>query len=129
MGQLLNTITPTIPTTSNTLIRHLIVYEYQGGLVFDDPEKGLYKEAFISGIDDMIFEVMDTKGITDKCKLTFSAQPFPGSELELQWFEYEHGGNWYHCPQLEIEGWLCPALYHYFPYEPARLFVKIDPVK
>jgi hypothetical protein len=32
----------------------------------------------------------------------------------------ESGGNWYYCPQLDIEGWLCPALFKYFEKAPAE---------
>jgi len=31
------------------------------------------------------------------------------------------GGNWYFCPQLNMEGWLCPALFRYFGEAPKRL--------
>jgi len=43
-------------------------------------------------------------------RLLFSATPFPGHTVKLEWRREESGGNWYYCPQFDIEGWLCPAL-------------------
>jgi len=119
----------TFPTEKTmTQIRILEVFRYNGGLVFDDPEKGLDKEAFVAGIDDMLETLMTIKGITERFKLTFSPQPFPGYELSLQWQRPEFEGNWYYCPELETEGWLCPALYHYFETAPQALYVRVDPL-
>lgn len=39
----------------------------------------------------------------------------------------EYGGNWYWCPQLELEGWLCPALFMYFEKAPTKLFACAEP--
>ncbi len=111
-----------------TQIRILEVFRYNGGLVFDDPEKGLDKEAFVAGIDGMLEILMATKGITERFKLTFSPQPFPGYELSLEWQRPEFEGNWYYCAALEAEGWLCPALYCYFETAPQALYVRVDPL-
>ncbi len=35
----------------------------------------------------------------------------------------EGGGNWYYSEQLDLEGWLCPALLLYLPEAPKRLYV------
>src|SRR6185436_18564749 len=46
-------------------------------------------------------------------RLLFSATPFPGYTVKLEWRREEYGGNWYYSPQFEMEGWLCPALFRY----------------
>jgi hypothetical protein len=34
------------------------------------------------------------------------------------------GGNWYYSAQLDLEGWLCPALLRYFAEAPKQLYVQ-----
>ena len=34
------------------------------------------------------------------------------------------GGNWYDSPDLDIEGWLCPALFKYFEVAPERIYAQ-----
>jgi hypothetical protein len=34
-------------------------------------------------------------------------------------------GNWYYAERLDMEGWLCPALLHYFPEAPKHLYVQV----
>jgi hypothetical protein len=105
----------------------LFPYKYEGMWVFDDPDVGLRKEPFVSGIDDMITRMVAGIPNADKgFKLLFSPTPFPGHKIELQWNREEYGGNWYHCPQLGIEGWLCPALFKYFDAAPGRLFARVE---
>ena len=43
------------------------------------------------------------------------------------WRREESGGNWYYCPQFDIEGWLCPALFKYFEKAPAALYGRAEP--
>src|SRR5437764_15491454 len=89
-------------------------YRHAGTWVFDDPRVGLVQEPFVSGIPEMIEQA--TQHIPDAHKgfvLTFSAQPFPGYTVELDWVREEFGGNWYRWAGHDLEGWLCPALFHY----------------
>ena len=59
--------------------------------------------------------------------ILFSAAPFPGYTVQLEWRREESGGNWYFCRQLGIEGWLCPALFKYFDRAPAQLYARPEP--
>jgi hypothetical protein len=109
-------------------IRVLMPYRYAGQWVFDDPAVGLVREPFVAGIDTMIDELV--KGIPNAdqgFRLLFSASPFPGHDVRLEWRREEYGGNWYHCPQLGIEGWLCPALFKYFEKAPPKLYGQFQP--
>ncbi len=56
--------------------------------------------------------------------LLFSAGPFPGFQAEFWWRRQEMGGNWYYCEALDMEGWLCPALFKYFKAAPPRLYAQ-----
>ncbi|HEX2114366.1 MAG TPA: DUF6717 family protein [Alphaproteobacteria bacterium] len=101
-------------------------YRNHGMWVFDDPRTGLVQEPFVAGADTMIDRV--TAGIPDaECGfiMVFSASPFPGHQYRLEWRRSEGGGNWYYSPQLDLEGWLCPALFRYFAEAPRELFVQI----
>jgi hypothetical protein len=102
-------------------------YRHAGMWVFDDPGKGLSKEPFVSGIDVMIDRfTAKIPNAKNGFRLLFSPTPFPGYEIKLEWRREEYGGNWYYCPQLELEGWLCPALFKYFDKAPAELYAKAE---
>src|SRR5580704_4001490 len=94
-------------------------YKYQGTWVFDDPALGLSREPFIAGIDTMIDKaVADIPNAEKGFRAIFSASPFPGVDLKLEWRRDESDGNWYYSDRFKMEGWLCPALLKYFPTAP-----------
>ena len=116
--------------TAMNCITVLQPYQHAGMWVFDDSDKGLVKEPFVAGIDEMINRM--TAGIPDAAdgfRLLFSPTPFPGFTVQLEWRRAEHGGNWYHCRELGMEGWLCPALFRYFDSAPAELYAKCEPLR
>ena len=90
-------------------------YKHHGMWVFDDPRVGLVQEPFVSGADTWIDRVVANipnaeKGFT----LIFASTPLPGHQYRLDWRRAEGGGNWYYSADLDMEGWLCPALFRYF---------------
>jgi hypothetical protein len=109
-------------------LRVICPYKWEGMWVFDDPSVGLVREPFVSGIDEMLDRL--TASIPNAeagFRLIFSATPFPGYSVKLQWRREEFSGNWYYSPTLGIEGWLCPALFRYFDKAPAELYGKLEP--
>lgn len=105
-------------------------YKYQGAWVFDDPTTGLFREPFIAGIDTMIDKAVAKIPNAEKgFRATFSALKFPGSDFTLEWRRAESGGNWYYSDEFKMEGWLCPALFKYFPSAPNEIYVKVDELK
>lgn len=103
-------------------------YKAEGMWVFDDPAVGLRREPFVSGadaiIDRMVQKIPNAElGFT----LLFSSQPFPGFEVEFEWRRAEFSGNWYYCAALEMEGWLCPALFKYFDLAPQKIYAQFRP--
>ena len=56
----------------------------------------------------------------------FSAQPFPGYQVEVERVSEELGGAWYRWSQHNRNGWLCPALLNYFPTPPAKLYCRAE---
>jgi Family of unknown function (DUF6717) len=119
------------PTASVLAVNSLLViapYKYQGVWVFDDPTIGLSREPFIAGIDAMIDKaVADIPNAEKGFRAIFSALPFPGANLKLEWRREESGGNWYYSDTFKMEGWLCPALLKYFPTAPREIYVKVEP--
>lgn len=100
-------------------------YRYQGMWVFDDPGVGLLREPFVSGADVVIDRMVES--IPDAASgfnLIFSASAFPGHELRLERGKEDAGGYWYRSPELELEGWLCPALFKYFEEAPEFLYAQ-----
>jgi hypothetical protein len=101
-------------------------YKVNGQWVFDDDSRGLVREALVLGIDT-ILDLL-TKDIPNRdagVPIIFSAEPFPQYTAELIWEREELGGNWYFCPQVQLSGWLCPALLCYFEEAPEKIFVKL----
>jgi hypothetical protein len=103
-------------------------YRYEGMWVFDDERVGLVREPFVSGADTIIDRMVED--IPDAARgfsLVFSATPFPGHNARLEWRREEYDGNWYFCPDLEMEGWLCPALFKYFETAPKEIYAQFGP--
>ena len=106
--------------------------------VFDDERTGLKEEAFVCGMSEMITRMIEAKTIPNAAKgfqMTFGDEPFDGHDVELLWLRADEpnspmGGKWYSgtIAGQEMQGWLCPALFCFFPSAPPRLFVKADPL-
>ena len=95
--------------------------------VFEDDAVGLRAEPFVAGIPEMINDIVkDIPNARQGFRLIFSARPFPGFQRELVWVREEFEGNWYQLADSQDEGWLCPAMFHYFHQAPERLYVKAE---
>ena len=100
-------------------------YMALGIWVFDDPRVGLVQEPFVSGADTMIDRFVASIPNAEKgFNLIFARFPFPGHQLRLEWRRTEGTGNWYYSPDLDMEGWLCPALLRYFAQAPKQIYVQ-----
>jgi hypothetical protein len=103
-------------------------YKFFDQWVFDDEKTGLVREAFISGIDAMLDKLTEDIEDADRgFQLLFSTNPFPGFQIQLDCNREEYGGNWYWCESLQLEGWLCPALYKYFEVAPKKIYAQVKP--
>ena len=95
--------------------------------VFDDEAVDLQQEPFVSGVPEMIDDlVREIPNARAGFRLLFSAAPFPGWQRQLIWTREEFGGNWYRTEEPPAEGWLCPALFRYFEQAPRELFVRAE---
>jgi hypothetical protein len=103
-------------------------YRLHGTWVFDDPTTGLVQEPFVAGIPEIIDRAVANIPDAGKgFKLTFSARPFPGYQIVLNWVREEFDGNWYRVEGTTSEGWLCPALLKYFATAPQRIYCAAAP--
>jgi len=101
-------------------------YKCEEMWVFDDEGVGLRQEPFVAGADTMIDRLVADIPNADKgFSLLFSASPFPGFQAKLVRQREEMSGNWYYCELLEMEGWLCPALFKYFTEAPQEIYVQM----
>jgi hypothetical protein len=109
---------------------HIIApYKHLEMWVFDDARVGLEQEPFVSGADSIIDEwVRDVPNAEAGFRMVFSTSPFPGHSLHLEWQREEYGGNWYRWAERGMDGWLCPALFHYFPKAPRDIYAQSLPV-
>lgn len=108
-------------------IMMIVPYRASNTWVFDDAKVGLQGEPFISGIPEMIDDLVKDIPNADKgFRLYFSTQDFPGSKVKLTWTRKDLNGNWYFCEQYKKEGWLCPALFRYYKEAPREIFAKAE---
>jgi len=106
----------------------LEIYKFNGTWVFDDESKDLLREAFVSGADTIIDNmVKDIPNAENGFVCLFSKNPFPSHqyELKLKIRGNEISGNWYTCESLGIDGWLCGSLYKYFDVEPESIYIQV----
>ncbi len=104
-------------------------YKYLDIWVFDDAKKGLVQEAFVGGADTIIDLLTNhIPNATAGFVLVFSGAEFPGFQHRVEWRREEGRGNIYYSPDLQVEGWLCPALLRYFDAPPAELFLRVKPM-
>lgn len=115
---------------SRNAIRVIAPYWSHGTWVFDDPSVGLAREPFVAGIPEMIDVLAaDVPDARRGFRLTFSDQPFPGAQRRLDHVRPDLGGHYYRfADPPAMEGWLCPALFHYFDEAPASLYARADPL-
>lgn len=93
--------------------------------MFDDADAGLVQEQFVAGADSVIdCMVRSIPDAADGFTLIASERPFPGHQLELERRREENDGNSYCASDLEMEGWLCPALFKYFQTAPHRTYAQ-----
>ena len=104
-------------------------YRWEGMWVFDDAAVGLVREPFVSGADVMIDRlVSDIPSASEGFRLIFSPTPFPGYSAHLSWRREEDEGTWYFSEDFNLEGWLCPALLHYFESAPSDIYAKAEAI-
>jgi hypothetical protein len=104
-------------------------YKYLGMWVFDDKEREILHEPFVNGADTILdYWVKDIQGAENGFLILFSETPFPNYQYKLSWLREEFGGNWYKIFYLDMEGWLCPALFKYFTAAPSEIFLQIKPL-
>jgi hypothetical protein len=130
-------------------MRNLTIYPYLLDVacwVFDDERVSLKEEAFVLGMTEMISRVVAAKSIPDAANgiaLSFGIEPFD-HDVQLAWISPDEAaqarnypvdwlpqvGNWYRGAIYgeEMIGWLCPALFLYFPEAPPRIFAKAEPL-
>lgn len=102
-------------------------YRVGNGWAFDEPRLGLRGEPFVLGIPEMIDRlVVQIPGSDKSVRLIFSQRRFPGAQLELDRRGEQDGGNWYHSGDYQSDGWLCPALFRFFPRAPQHIYVRAE---
>jgi hypothetical protein len=104
-------------------------YKYDQTWVFDDEKVGLLREPFVAGADKIIDQlVANIPNAEAGFSLLFSARPFPGYQVKFDWRREEYGGNWYYNAELDMEGWLCPALLKYFSEAPKEFYAQCQAI-
>lgn len=126
---------PTSPYHGNALRTIFFYATMNGGYAFDDSAVNCRGEAMVAGMP-AIMDLLQVRAGMDPgdFKCTFSDNPFPGSQIHLEWVpESKDGskststGNWYRvADKPEMEGWLCPALFKFFKDAPKHIYAKAE---
>jgi hypothetical protein len=98
---------------------------------FDDKKHGLVKELFLQDMTNIISDAIMTylQKDVNKFRILFSANEFPGAHSDLTFKHEENDGAWYEYQKDDgeiVEGWLCPALYHYFDEAPEKIYFRVE---
>jgi hypothetical protein len=107
----------------------LVIEPYRAGKQwrFDEPLLHLKGEPFVQGVPEMIDKmVAGIPGSDKSVRMIFSQRPFPGAQFRLDWRREEDAGNWYYNEDYKMEGWLCPALFKFFPRAPMHIYVRAE---
>lgn len=116
-------------TANKNSVQVIAPYRHAGTWVFDDPNVGLVKEPFVSGIPEMIDALVAcVPNARQGFRLLFSRKPFAGWQLKLLRIGPDAGGNWYRLEANGAEGWICPALFKYFKTAPRELYVRAEAI-
>jgi hypothetical protein len=104
-------------------------YREDGTWLFDDPATGLHREPFVGEVNGMLDRLSAALPDAGRgFRLLFSAQPLGVSQATFSWSRADPvEGNWYRSDEMGEEGWLCPALFCYFPAAPPKLFARAEP--
>ena len=96
-----------------------------GVWAFDAPELGLVREPFVGNTNIIIDHLcMDIPNAQNGFALTFSDKPFPGYTMKLKYLNGDATGTNYWSEDQGLTGWLCPALFKFFPKAPETLYAK-----
>ena len=77
-------------------------------------------------IDHLVRDIADAR---EGFRMIFSKTKYPAYNQSLSWRGTEDEGNWYKMDEEPLlSGWLCPALSHYFPQPPEKLYVSAEPL-
>lgn len=108
-----------------------ILYPYKEGNVwyYDDPDIGVYKEAFVLGSSETIDRVLGEG--TDKCKMLISQNPIPNYSARIgrrKDIEEQLAGmlGWYQLEGTDMVNWLCAEVLAYFSDYPDSIYVKFE---
>lgn len=106
---------------------------FDGTWVFDDEEVGLRKEPFVCGVPEVLsMLVEDIPDADNGFNMYFSANEFPGYQAKAvrktePGMPHEQGTVYkIEVAGMEMEGWLCPALFKYFAEAPENIYVKAE---
>lgn len=97
---------------------------------FDDASTELVGEPFVGETNVLIDKMVEERQLNPKraargvC-VFFSHLPFPDYQVELILEETSQFGSTYRCDKFDLNPWLCPALFKYFPSAPDKLYASV----
>lgn len=98
-----------------------------GTWVYDDPDIGVYSEAFVCGSSEVIDHLVgEDNNFFD---LVISAHPLPGYQAKIVKIQKEEEPTiegWYHLEGTEMDHWLCGEVLSYFEGYPDEIYIRVE---
>ena len=109
---------------ANNVINILHPYRTNyGGWVYDDPDIGVFQEAFVMGSSEVIDHLVGED--TTRFQLLISSKKIPKHDAKIVKIKGEEDG-WYQLEGTDMQHWLCGCVLDYFPGYPDEIYIKIQ---
>lgn len=111
-----------------------------GGWFYDDPDLGVFREAFVMGSSEVIDHLVGKE--TNHFTCFISQNPIPGAQAHLvkttapkfetpyvydaEAEEESFTKGWYQLAGTEMKHWLCGCVLDYFQDYPDHIYVRIE---
>ena len=108
-----------------------VIHPYRtpyGGWVYDDPDIGVYSEAFVMGSSEVIDHLVGKK--CNQFTATISRNKLPKYDARLIKIEEEKDiEGWYQLEGTKMKHWLCGCVLDYFVGYPDNIYVSLSNLK
>lgn len=105
------------------MVLHFDIYKDEGRWFFNDDERHIYKEEFVSGVPEIILELAKNPN-AQRVSVEVSTVPIVAADGILDYVPTSNNNDVYY--QLgSIRGWFCPVFRKYFRDPPPTLWVRV----
>jgi len=105
------------------MVLHFDIYREDDRWYFNDSERHIYKEEFVSGVPEIILALAKNPN-AQRVSVEVSTVPVAAADGILDYVPTSDSNDVYY--QLgSIRGWFCPVFWKYFRDPPLTLWVRV----